>query len=148
MDWIERLGLERHPEGGWFRATYRAEATIDRRSLATSIYFLLRPGEVSRVHRLRSDELWFHHRGGVVVLHLFAEDGPATFRLGADAGAEPQARVPGGTWFGAELEGPERAALVGCVVAPGFDFRDFELARREELVARFPGRRDVIARLT
>jgi uncharacterized protein len=134
----ELLDLQPHPEGGWFRETWRS-AVIFRpagydgeRSAATAIYFLLCPGEESAWHVVRSDELWLWHSGGSLLLRLGGagpDPGPeSAVILGADvsAGEQPQARVPGGVWQRAAPAGTE-PVLVSCVVAPGFDFADFRL---------------------
>jgi predicted cupin superfamily sugar epimerase len=136
----ERLDLAPHPEGGWFRETWRSshaftpEGYAGPRSAATAIYFLLYPDERSRWHVVRSDELWLWHSGGPLRLRLGgggevpgAE--PTEIRLGPDvaAGEHPQAIIPGGVWQAAEPAG-DQPVLVSCVVAPGFDFADFQLA--------------------
>jgi predicted cupin superfamily sugar epimerase len=134
----EALGLQPHPEGGWFRETYRSRHTFTpdgypgERRAATAIYFLLHPGERSRWHVVRSDELWLWHSGGPLTL-VFGGAGPEPGEprpttLGPDiaAGQRPQILVPGGTWQSAEPAGAE-PVLVSCVVAPGFDFADFTL---------------------
>jgi predicted cupin superfamily sugar epimerase len=134
----EQLDLQPHPEGGWFRETWRSPVSFrpegypGQRSAATAIYFLLHPGERSRWHVVRSDELWSWHRGGPLALRLGgAGDEPAAARtvvLGGDvdAGEQPQVLVPGGAWQCAAPAGPA-PVLVSCVVAPGFDFADFRL---------------------
>lgn len=135
---VDALELAPHPEGGWFRETYRSAHSFtpdgypDPRSAATAIYFLLHPGERSRWHVVRSDELWLWHCGGPLTMSL-AGDGtdpgePGATLLGPDvtAGHRPQILVPGGTWQSAEPAGAE-PVLVSCVVAPGFDFADFQL---------------------
>ncbi len=160
QQFIEQLGLIRHPEGGWFRETYRsreqlaASALPERfggeRSCCTSIYFLLEQGDFSALHRIKSDELWHFHSGCAVLIHVIAADGSyQELRLGPDiaAGEQFQAVVPAGCWFGAELKG-EGFALVGCTVAPGFDFADFELGKQEELSLRYPEQADLVRRLT
>lgn len=134
----EQLDLRPHPEGGWFRETWRSPVTIEpagypgSRAAATAIYFLLAPGEESRWHVVRSAELWLWHAGGPLTLTLGGTgpqpgEGPAML-LGADlaAGQQPQLVVPGGTW---QCAAPAAAApvLVSCVVAPGFEFADFRL---------------------
>jgi predicted cupin superfamily sugar epimerase len=129
----ERLDLQPHPEGGWYRETLRSAARFTpggypgERPAATAIYFLLQPGERSRWHVVRSDELWLWHSGGPLHLRLGGGgEHPAqdeTIRLGPD---RPQGLVPGGTWQAAEPAGDE-PVLVSCVVAPGFDFADFRL---------------------
>jgi predicted cupin superfamily sugar epimerase len=133
----EQLDLQPHPEGGWFRETWRSPVAFSpagypgERSAATAIYYLLHPGERSRWHTVRSDELWLWHRGGPLTLRLGGA-GPepgtaAAVLIGADLGAgqQPQALVPGGVWQCAVPAGRD-PVLVSCVVAPGFDFADFQ----------------------
>ena len=134
----ERLGLLPHPEGGWFRETWRSPVSFSPagysgpRSTATAIYFLLHPGEQSRWHVVRSDELWFWHSGGPLDLRMGGDgdepgEGTAVLLGGdLDAGQQPQAIVPGGVWQRAAPAG-QAPVLVSCVVAPGFDFADFRL---------------------
>jgi uncharacterized protein len=136
--WASQLGLIQHPEGGWYRETWRSAATVTPlgypgdRATATAIYFLLHPGERSRWHVVRSDELWLWHAGGPLLVSFGgsgAEPAAAgTFALGVDlaAGQLPQLVVPGGMWQSAEPAG-EEAVLVSCVVSPGFDFADFRM---------------------
>lgn len=134
----EQLDLRAHPEGGWFRETWRSAVTFrplgydGERSAATAIYFLLCPGEESAWHVVRSDELWLWHAGGPLELRLGGSGAEpaetATITLGGDVadGHQPQAVVPGGTWQRAIPAG-SAPALVSCVVSPGFDFADFRL---------------------
>jgi predicted cupin superfamily sugar epimerase len=143
-DWAQGLDLQQHPEGGWFAETWRSPLNLAAdqlppeyegpRSLATSIVFLLLPGEVSSWHVVRSDELWIHQRGGPLTLGLGGNDpsGPGDaqeLQLGTDvpAGQSPQLLVPAGHWQTARPSGPE-PVMVACVVAPGFDYRDWRLA--------------------
>ncbi len=133
--WAADLALQPHPEGGWYAETYRhtdgVETAAGTRSLATAIYFLLGPGESSAWHRVASDELWFHHRGGPLRLWLGGTgdkpEEPTELVLGSDlaAGQRQQLLVPGGAWQAARPAG--EAVLVSCVVVPGFDFLDFTL---------------------
>jgi len=137
----ELLDLAPHPEGGWYRQTWQAPVHVTpdgypgERSTATCIYFLLHPGERSRWHVVRSDELWLWHGGGPLILRLGgARDAPdpasaEDLVLGLDlaSGQRPQVLVPGGWWQSAEPAGTE-PVLVSCVVSPGFDFADFRLA--------------------
>ena len=159
--WIERLELQRHPEGGWYRETYRAAGSIPAavlpggftgpRAFATSVYFLLARPEVSTLHRLRADEVWYHHAGGALIVTAIDPAGTVTsVRVGAafERRERLQATVPAGSWFGAELAADAEFALVGCMVAPGFDFADFELARRADLTAVYPRHAALIERLT
>lgn len=125
---IAALGLAPHPEGGWYRETWRAPGSP--RSAGTAIHFLLEAGQRSHWHRVDADELWLWHAGSPLDLIVAADDaGPTgTVRLGGDvlAGEAPQARVPAGYWQATEA--PHGWALVSCVVVPGFDFAGFTLA--------------------
>ena len=153
--WIRTLSLARHPEGGWFRETYRSTERLSAaalparfggpRALATSILYLLAAGERSRFHRLRADELWWHHAGGAMQLHLLEPSGACTLVVSSDT---LQACVPHGTWFAAEPAPGAAFALVGCGVAPGFEYEDFELAQQPALLAEFPAQRELVLRFT
>jgi predicted cupin superfamily sugar epimerase len=158
---IRAFRLMPHPEGGFYRETYRAgegsaAAALPKRyggprRFSTAIYFLLRRGDVSRLHRLRSDEVWHFYEGASLRLHIFHQDGRyASVLLGRAAGrtARFQCVVPRGSWFGAEVIGPGSYALAGCTIAPGFEFADFELGGRDALVRRYPRHRRLIERLT
>lgn len=158
---ITALELQPHPEGGWYREVFRSsdrfapsalpERYLGSRSSMTSIYFLLGAGEVSHFHRLRSDELWHFYDGMPLALHLLHPDGAyAMITLGRDhrKGEQYVVPVPRGVWMGAEGPQGRRYSLVGCTVAPGFDFGDFDLARRGDLLTDYPDRSDIIHRLT
>lgn len=160
-DWIERLGLAPHPEGGYFRETYRsAEGMADSalparfggpRCLATAIYFLLEGHQVSALHRIKSDEVWHFYEGAPLTLFLILPGGElreVVMGRDADRGEVFQAVVPAGSWYGAVVNDPDSYALVGGTVAPGFDFADFELADRSSLRALYPEHRVLIERLT
>ncbi len=140
--WIKTLNLQPHPEGGWFKETYRALGAINGRNFSTAIYFLLEAGQRSVFHRIKSDEIWHFYAGKPLDIHILGQD---TIRLGPDA---PLAVVPANRWFGARLSPAYGYALVGCTVSPGFDFADFEIARRGELLSQFPEHRDIILALT
>ena len=150
---IERLGLSPHPEGGHYAETYRAARVVDLdgnpRAAATAIYFLVtREQPRTYLHRLVSDELFHFYEGGPLDLLLLRPDGEvATARLGLDlsAGEIPQVVIPAGTWFATELAPAASHCLVGCTVAPGFEFDDFELARTD-LAAAYPAAAERIAR--
>ncbi len=155
--WIQTLQLQPHPEGGWYREVYRStrSAPVDRmgaiRCEATSIYFLLAAGQRSALHRIRQDELWHFHDGDGLAVHQISPTGEhRTWPLGRDlvAGQRPQACVPAGHWFGAELVDGGAYALVGCTVAPGFEFEDLEMAGRADLQKQFPRHAELIERLT
>jgi uncharacterized protein len=160
-EWIERLGLKRHPEGGFFRETYRAAETIAHahlparfsgdRAFSTAIYFLLEGRDFSALHRIHQDEMWHFYDGCPLRVSSISPHGSlSVVRLGRDvqAGEVLQAVVPAGHFFGARPSDPDSYSLVGCTVAPGFDFADFELPTRGELVARFPQHAGVIQQLT
>jgi predicted cupin superfamily sugar epimerase len=159
--WIERLGLAPHPEGGYFRQTYRAEVTIARealppcftgaRAVSTAIYFLLRGENFSAFHRLRSDEVWHFYAGDPLVVHVIDPEGKySSILLGHDpeAGQVLQAVVRAGCWFASHVADWKSFAVVGCTVAPGFDFADLEMGKRAELVRLFPRHQEVVERLT
>jgi len=160
-DWVRMLNLAPHPEGGHFREIYRSAEQFPAgvfpgrfagpRSVSTSVYFCLGPGERSHLHRIKADEIWHFYEGTVLHIHCLHDDGTDwVIRLGRNvaSGETLQAIIPAGCWFGAEGPGPGDWALFGCTVAPGFDFADFELGRRDDLLARFPGRADAVRRLT
>lgn len=125
---IAALGLQPHPEGGWFVETWRDEPADGGRGHSTAIYFLLKADERSHWHRVDAAETWHHYDGGPLELSIADEDGPRTIVLGPDlaAGQRPQAVVPPGAWQAACPLG--EAVLVGCTVAPAFEFAHFELA--------------------
>lgn len=127
---IARLNLAPHPEGGWYRQTWRADAPEGARPGGTAIHFLLEAHQRSHWHRVDAAELWLWHAGAPIALSLAAQahEEPRVHRLGADvlAGETPQVLVPAGYWQAAEPSGGW--ALVSCVVVPGFSFSGFELA--------------------
>jgi predicted cupin superfamily sugar epimerase len=131
-DVIRLLDLRPHPEGGHYRETFRDQRhAADGRASSTAIYFLLAAGERSHWHRIDSVEVWHWYTGAALALRIAGSDGTATLRLGPDlaAGERPQAVVPAGAWQAAESLGAW--TLVGCTVAPGFDFSGFELAPKD-----------------
>lgn len=159
--WVKRLRMQPHPEGGYFAETYRSSEAIPAgalpgrfagsRSFSTAIYFLLEGHHVSALHRIEADELWHFYAGNPLDVFVLSENGDLeTIRLGQNPEADEmfQAVVPAGRWFGAKPVRPDGYALVGCTVAPGFDFQDFELADRAALLAEFPQHRAVIELLT
>ena len=160
-DLIKTLKLQPHPEGGWYRETYRSTEIIPSdelpnrfngpRSFATAIYFLLNSEHFSALHRIKADEQWHFYSGSALTIHVIYSDGSyASIKLGQDLekGERFQAVVPHGCWFGATVDTPESYALVGCSVSPGFDFNDFEMAQRESLKRAFPQHAELIDRLT
>lgn len=155
---IERLGLEPHPERGYYRQTYRAALEVNSaahgapRAASTAIYFLITASEpVTYLHRLLSDEIFHLYEGGPLeILRLFPNGEWDVARLGMnlDAGERPQIVMPAGTWFGTALTEGASHCLIGCTVAPGFEFDDFELAEGPELETRYPGAANRIKTMT
>ncbi|MEZ5920113.1 MAG: cupin domain-containing protein [Parvularculaceae bacterium] len=125
---INALGLKPHPEGGWYAETFRDEVTIEGRAASTAIYYLLKEGESSWWHRVDAAETWHYYAGAPLLLSLAEKGGARTIRLGLNiaAGERPQAVVPHHCWQSAKSSGAW--TLVGCIVAPGFQFNGFELA--------------------
>lgn len=160
-DYIRALDLQPHPEGGYFRETYRSGEILPEsglparyganRAVSTAIYFLLTGDAFSAFHRLRSDEIWHFYAGDPVRVHLLhGNHQHEEVVVGPDMkrGETLQLVIPAGCWFAARVEKPEGFTLVGCTVAPGFDFADFELADRDELAAAYPGHRELITSFT
>jgi len=159
---ISALQLKPLPgEGGWYRETYRSPERIaagalpprygSDRPFCTAICYLLTPDTVSAMHRVKSDEIFHFHLGDpVTMLHLYPDGTAATVTLGPDisAGQQLQVVVPRDVWQGAFVNDGGRFALMGCTVAPGFEFDDFELGRRSDLISRFPRHAALIERLT
>ncbi len=152
--YIEQLNMEAHPEGGYFVSTFAGEEQIETRNIArpiyTSIYFLLRSQDISHLHRLKSDEIWYFHGGSSLTVHMIFEDGTYEARklgLNAAEGEAPQILVPKNTIFGSSVDDAETFSLVGCMVAPGFDYADFELFTQEELLADYPQHEEVIKKM-
>lgn len=159
--WISRMNLTKHPEGGYYRSTYASELTIAQSALppgftgprlaSTAIYFLVDGTNFSAFHRLRSDEVWHFYIGSALVIKLIDSNGSASeILLGSDpeSGESFQGIVKAGCWFGACVKDSQSFALVGCTMAPGFDFDDFELATRAQLTALFPQHGALIEQLT
>jgi predicted cupin superfamily sugar epimerase len=158
---IEQLGLERHPEGGWFKEVYRSEEKIQAGHLperfesshcfSTSIYFLLENNGFSAFHRIKSDETWHFYLGSPIVIFCILGDGSISeIVLGNNLGDghHLQYTIPYNCWFAAKNLLPNSFSLVGCTVAPGFDFSDFELAQRAQLTNLYPQHSALIAAFT
>jgi predicted cupin superfamily sugar epimerase len=155
---IERFSLLPHPEGGYYSETFRSANHVRRDgapdatlTASTAIYYMLCDGAHSAWHRIQSDEVWHFYAGEPIDIHVIDADGVLeTYRLGnalAHPDATFQAVVPAGRWFAAELRDPATFALLGCTVAPGFEFREFELADVRELLAAHPAHAEIIGRL-
>jgi predicted cupin superfamily sugar epimerase len=158
---IEQFSLEEHPEGGYFKETYRSECTIPEavlgdnfdgdRNYSTSIYFLLTSDTFSAFHKIHQDEMWHFYQGSPLTIHMISPKGEYTKQvvgLNFEEGELPQFTVPKETWFASEVNDPDNYAFVGCTVSPGFDIRDFELPERIELTELHPQHQKVIKRLT
>lgn len=154
---VDELELLPHPEGGFYKETYRSKGSYSPigfpgiRNYSTSIYFLLTSESFSSLHRIRQDEVWHFYHGSPLFLHVITPDGQYikhSVGLDLQSGQTPQLVVEAGCWFGATVQNPDSYSLVGCTVAPGFDFDDFELANREELSASFPQHAEIIHQLT
>lgn len=159
--WIKQLKLQPHPEGGFYRETYRASGQVSvnhlpgfdgTRQLSTAIYFMLTQKAFSAFHRIKSDEIWHFYQGSSIVIYGLTDSAePITWRLGdnPEQGESFQVIIPAGVWFAAELGKPAAEfGLVGCTVAPGFDFEDFEMGERSRLLQSFPQHRQLISRLS
>jgi uncharacterized protein len=158
--WVSKLGMSRHPEGGYFKETFKSEEHISdselsvnfegKRKLYTSIYFLLTSDDVSHFHRLKSDELWYYHGGSSLSIHIIDESGEyKEIKLGMnlDAGEIPQVLVKKNSIFGSSVSEKDTCSLVGCMVSPGFEFQDFELFTQEELMKVYPQHKEIIMKL-
>ncbi|NIJ44502.1 hypothetical protein FHR24_000941 [Wenyingzhuangia heitensis] len=158
---IKELNLSEHPEGGYFKETYRSDGIIishhlsmefnGNRAYGTSIYFLLKSNSFSAFHKINQDEIWHFHEGSPVRIHQISPRGEYTsVVLGSDVLNKQQFQhvVPANYWFGATVENKDNYTLVGCTVSPGFDFDDFTLAKRAELISLFPEHQEIISTLT
>lgn len=158
--WVNKLALQPHPEGGFYRETYRSAETIphsglpprfnDQRSFSTAIYYLLRAQDRSIFHRIQSDELWHFYAGDALAVYAIIDGDLTMFRLGPnpEEGDALQIVIPANTWFGAKVLSPGAFTLAGCTVSPGFDFADFETASRPTLLRQYPQLTEVITLLT
>jgi uncharacterized protein len=147
LEVIAALGMQPHPEGGFFVETFRSAQKVatprGERSACTAIYYLLPADAFSPLHRVPGDETWCHYEGAAVELTILQGSEARTVTL---SGEHHQAVVPGGAWQAARALGPW--ALVGCIVAPGFDFADFEMPSRAELLKALPQHVGLVERLT
>lgn len=160
-DLISIYDLQSHPEGGFFKETYRDARLISQQSLpkefsgdrhiSTAIYFLIPKDKKSHLHRIKSDEVWHFYLGGPMTLTQISPEGNLEkITLGQDikSGQKLQHVVPSGYWFGAYSNPESDFSFVGCTVAPGFDFADFEMGDRDQLLKLFPQAREEIFFLT
>ncbi len=158
---IKRLDLKSHPEGGYFKETYRSKEEIDKQGLnsdydgkrnySTCIYFLLTSETFSAFHKIKQDEIWHFYDGSPIELHIISQTGDySKYVIGRDFsnGEVPQFIVPGNHWFAAKVIRENDYSLAGCTVSPGFDFSDFVLPSRNELIAQFPQHQQIIVEFT
>ncbi len=158
---IDRLKLTSHPEGGWYREVYRSDEVLPADSLParyeephcinTSIYFLLESNDFSAFHRIKSDETWHFYLGSPVAIYILSPDGKyREVILGNNLidNQELQYTILRDSWFAAKVQTTGSFALVGCTVSPGFEFSDFELAERQQLICLFPKYEELISSLT
>lgn len=158
--WIENLDLKKHPEGGYFKETYRSDELINHtalpsryggdRAISTAIYFMVSSDSPSKFHKVNSDELWFYHAGGSLIIYTIDDLGTLEKHfLGCDFenNERPQILITKNTWFAAHTCKNDYV-LLSCTVSPGFDFLDFELGNRNSLIGKFPDHADIINKLT
>lgn len=149
---VDQYEMTAHPEGGYYKETYKSVKSVEGedRKLMTVIYFLLPGNQVSKFHRIKSDEFWFFHHGSALTVHTLTAEGHTACKVGNNWSNEelPQLLVPADTIFGSSVDDQEGYAFVSCVVAPGFEFEDFELFTKEELLLQFPDFEKIIDKLT
>lgn len=150
-----------HPEGGFYKETYRSKGTIPRavlgdeftgdRNYCTAIYFLLTSANFSAFHKIKQDEIWHFYDGSPLYVHVIGLNGGYeryTVGMDIDQGEVPQLVVSAGCWFASSVKNDDSYSLVGCTVSPGFDFNDFELAERKALIREYPKYKEIITALT
>jgi len=160
-EYIKKLQLKPHPEGGYYKELYRAGELIlpdhlptrfkSSRTFSTSIYFLLEGKQISTFHRLKADELWHFYDGSTLIIYIIDESGELRkLKLGSNVedGEMFQVQIKNNNWFGAELLDKSSYALIGCTVSPGFEFEDFELGDKIELSKKYPEHKNIILKLT
>lgn len=150
--WIKRLHLQKHPEGGYFAQTYKSKTMVSadgfsgKRHASTAIYYMLVGDQFSAFHRIKSDEIWHHYSGGSLNLYVIRDGILSKTSIGKESGR--QAAVEAGSWFSASLQNQRSYCLAGCTVSPGFDYRDWELGGRTDLVRLYPKHKNIIERHT
>ena len=157
----KELNLLPHPEGGYYKETYRSKGVISNsclpsdfsgeRNIATGIYFLIEKGNFSALHKIKSDETWhFYYGDALEVIEINEQGNLKITKIGSNIikGETFQYTVKANTWFGSRVSGNGNFSLVGCTVYPGFDFNDFELANKQDLINLFPQHQNIITQLT
>jgi predicted cupin superfamily sugar epimerase len=152
--WIEHLKLQRHPEGGYYKEVFRSQQQVLRpddnktKQACTSIYYLLEGKDFSGFHRLASDEIWYFHKGSPLIIHAINENGlHSAFELSDNISGNLSIVITAGIWFAAEIPSGDGFTLTSCAVAPGFDFSEFEMAKKEELIKIYPQHKDLLNKL-
>lgn len=158
-NYIELLNLEPHPEGGYFRSSFRSTDSVivnerydapNTRLAGSAIYYYLEANDFSAWHRIKSDEIWHFYDGTPVLIHVLHENGEYEQQLigntSHDNAAAFQLAIRAGTWFAAELQNKNSFALLGCTVSPGFEYKDFEMAKHSQLLKQFPQHEEIILR--
>lgn len=159
--WIDKLLLTPHPEGGYFKETYRSDENIRKehlpekfsgdRNFFTAIFYLLQKEQCSKLHRIKSDEMWHFYDGSGLTIYVIDDSGKLTeekLGLNSDEGELPQILIKAGDWFGAKINKQNSFCLAGCTVSPGFHFDDFEMGERNNLLKLFPQHKRIIVQLT
>jgi predicted cupin superfamily sugar epimerase len=153
--WISHLQMSRHPEGGYYKETYRSDKQVlhtgatELRSACTSIYYLLEKADYSGFHKLSSDEIWYFHTGSPLSLHIISPEGHHFSKtLSGNADGDWSIAIPAHHWFAAEIPSKSGYCLVSCAVAPGFEFSELEMANKELLAAKFPEHSELLMRLS
>ena len=154
---IQQFKMFPHPEGGWYKETYKSTELIPQnglpsrfngpRNFATAIYFLLEQGNISAFHRIKSDECWHFYSGGTLLVYIIQNDGNLNIiKLGANIGKGEtfQYVVPANCWFASKPAPDSEFSFVGCTVSPGFDFLDFEMAEVNSLCQQYPQHKSII----
>ena len=160
-EYVQHLQLLPHPEGGYYRETYRSPSHLSvnglfpgfegQRNIATAIYFLIEQGNFSAFHKIKSDETWHFYAGQALEVIEIDESGNLIHTLVGSqmhSGEQFQYTVKAGRWFASRVAATGHFSLVGCTVAPGFDFADFEMAKRDALIMEFPQHQAIILALT
>jgi predicted cupin superfamily sugar epimerase len=152
--WIQQLLLSPHPEGGFYKEVFRSQQQVKRvgndavLQACTSIYYLLEGEDYSGFHKISSDEIWYFHKGAPLTVHVINAEGEHhALQLSDQPGGDLSLVVCAGLWFAAEIPGKKGYALVSCAVAPGFEFSEFEMAKKEELIETYPGNEELFEHL-
>ena len=159
--WVQKLSLLKHPEGGYYRETYRGSDLINQdqslsryggaRNTSTAIYYLLIDQDFSAFHKLQSDEIFHFYSGSALDVHIISDLGEYSYyKVGnnPDNNEILQLVIPHGNWFASCVSQPDSYSLIGCTVSPGFDFADFTLANQEDLINLYPQHKKIIRQFT